>query len=242
MMMNHNDEILVALARADPPILALGSARGTIEAPEFLRGTAILFNVLMNIPLLDVTNFAVPGTPRLAGSQTVEQIAWWLLMVAIDGTQGGILQLLFRSGAAILLGRTMPPTGPTAVADSDACQPRWPMVFELEDVLGLISGGDIPLIEVAATLFVGLLRCLGPMAHRALAFLGFGSVVWSRSGWFGLPLLAFAVWLISIPLAQLWVNGWVIGPRDWARRSLASLPITLIRHRPIGPMSDPLPA
>ena len=135
--------------------------RDRIAVLDVLRGLAILLIFLMNIPymgnLADVTPYAIGWTPA-------DQAAWWFQRVLLDGTQRGLLQLLFGAGMMIMTARAMTPDGPVGLADAYYRRNIWLIVFGLIHAFGLLWYGEILFTYGCAALFLFPLRMVGPKA------------------------------------------------------------------------------
>ncbi len=145
--------------------------RARIDTLDVLRGIAILLIFVLNIPWMGNTIYYFHADPRLLGWSPADQACWWFLSVALDGTQRGMLQLLFGAGAIILLERTMRPDGPVEVADLYFRRTLWLMFFGLVDIFALFWVGDILLMYSIAALFLFPFRRLGPKTLFTLALL-----------------------------------------------------------------------
>ena len=156
--------------------LAPVAGRARIEVLDILRGMAILGIFYMNIPFMGGTIQADFGDPRLQGWTHADRITWSLIQIFAEGTQRGLLELLFGAGMMILTAKAMEPTGPVAVADLYFRRTLWLLAFGLADVFLLLWPGDILNIYALAALFLFPFRKLPP---RALIVLG---LVWASFG------------------------------------------------------------
>lgn len=133
-----------------------GAAR--IEVLDVLRGIAILGILYMNIP-----SMAQPlMTPFAFGWSHADFVAFGVIQVFLDGTQRGMLELLFGAGMMVIAGRAMAPDGPVAVADLFYRRNLWLLVFGLFDVFGVLWLGDILHIYAIAALGIFSFRRLSP--------------------------------------------------------------------------------
>jgi len=125
---------------------------------DILRGLAILLILLMNIA--DMADWQVPDyfPPRL-GWSVVDRGAWWLHQM-LDGTQRGLLELLFGAGVLIMARAAMTPDGPVAVADLYYRRNLWLAAFGVAHGLVLLWPGDILLSYGCAALLVFPFRVL----------------------------------------------------------------------------------
>lgn len=93
--------------------------RERIAALDILRGVAILGILYLNIPIMGNEGIMVNavGDPRLLGWGTADQWAYRYVFTILDGTQRGLLELLFGASAVILAARAPTSEGPIEVAD-----------------------------------------------------------------------------------------------------------------------------
>lgn len=135
-----------------------GEAR--IAQLDVLRGIAILCILFMNIQYMG--DFADPEYfPNRVSWTGFDQAAWWINRL-LDGTQRGLLELLFGAGVLIMARSAMTPDGPVAVADLHMRRNMWLMVFGLAHGVVLLWEGDILLSYGTAALLVFPFRTLAP--------------------------------------------------------------------------------
>lgn len=139
-----------------------------IDALDILRGLAILGIVFMNLPGAATYFAAFFGQAPLAGWTPADQAAWVFMEAVLEGTQRGLLQLLFGAGMLILAARAMHDDGPVAVADRYTRRNLWLMVFGLVNIFVLLFPGDILFIYALAALFLFPFRKLSPGVLLAL--------------------------------------------------------------------------
>ena len=158
------------MAEADAGAVRLApvSGRARIDLLDSLRGIAILGIFYMNIPFMGGTVIAAFGDIRLNGWTPADQWAWSITEVVAEGTQRGLLELLFGAGMMILTARAMTPDGPVAVADLYYRRTLWLLAFGLADVFLLLWPGDILHIYALAALFLFPFRRLSPKLLLAL--------------------------------------------------------------------------
>ncbi len=125
---------------------------------DILRGLAILLILLMNIAYMADWQDPDYFPPRL-GWTTIDQGAWWLHQM-LDGTQRGLLELLFGAGVLIMARTAMTPDGPVAVADLHYRRNLWLAAFGVAHGLVLLWPGDILLSYGCAALLVFPFRTL----------------------------------------------------------------------------------
>lgn len=134
---------------------------------DVLRGIAILFILFMNIQYMG--DFADPEYfPNRVSWTGADQAAWWVNRL-LDGTQRGLLELLFGAGVLIMARAAMTPDGPVAVADLHMRRNLWLMAFGVAHGVLLLWPGDILLSYGTAALMIFPFRRLSP---RLLVGLG----------------------------------------------------------------------
>lgn len=134
----------------------VGPVRGParIDVLDVLRGVAILGIFYMNIPFMGSSAWRIMTDLRSAGWTPPDQIAWWVIQIVAEGTQRGMLELLFGAGMMVLAARAMRPDGPVAVADLYWRRNLWLLAFGLFDVFVMLWPGDILHIYALAALFL----------------------------------------------------------------------------------------
>lgn len=143
-----------------------GTAR--IDNLDVLRGIAILGILFINLPGAATYYAAFFGLEFIAGWTAADRAAWMTMEVLIDGTQRGLLQLLFGAGMLILTARAMTDDGPVAVADIYYRRNLWLMLFGLANVFLLLFPGDILFVYAIAALVIFPFRRLSPKALLAI--------------------------------------------------------------------------
>lgn len=146
-----------------------GSAR--IDVLDMLRGLAILGIFFMNIPLEGQTAMAFFNKPQIIGWTPLDQWSWGVVQVVLEGTQRGVLEILFGCGLMVLASKAMQPDGPVAVADLYWRRNLWLLGFGLLDIFVFLWTGDILHIYALAALFLFPFRLLGPRLLLALGSL-----------------------------------------------------------------------
>ena len=134
--------------------------RARIEVLDAMRGFAILAIFFFNIPFMAGPGWMALIEPRAMGWAPADQTAWFLMHVTLEGTQRGLLELLFGAAAMVLTARIMAPDGPVAAADLYVRRNLWLLVFGLIDIGVLLWGGDILHVYAIAALLVFPLRHL----------------------------------------------------------------------------------
>lgn len=151
--------------------LAPVAGKARIDVLDMLRGLAILGIFLMNIPFMAAPVSAVFLNPASLGWAAADHASWWIVRVLLEGTQRGLLELLFGAGMMVLVARAMTPDGPVAVADLYLRRNLWLLGFGLIDIFVLLWAGDILHVYAAAALLLFPFRKLSP---RLLLALGMG--------------------------------------------------------------------
>lgn len=146
-----------------------GSAR--IDVLDILRGLAILGIFFMNIPFEGQTAMAMFNKPQIIGWSPLDQWSWRFVQVVLEGTQRGVLEILFGCGLMVLAAKAMRPDGPVAVADLYWRRNLWLLGFGLLDIFVFLWTGDILHVYALAALFLFPFRLLGPRVLLALGSL-----------------------------------------------------------------------
>ncbi len=142
------------------------SAKERIVQLDVLRGIAILFILFMNIQYMG--DFSDPEYfPDRVSWTGFDQAAWWVNRL-LDGTQRGLLELLFGAGVLIMARTAMTPGGPVAVADLHMRRNLWLMVFGVAHGVILLWPGDILFSYGTAALLIFPFRRLAPHVLLAL--------------------------------------------------------------------------
>ena len=87
-----------------------------IASLDILRGIAILFILFMNIPWMGGYEFIL-FDPRYPTWTVADYWTTLFTRTFLEGTQRGLLELLFGAGIMIMARRAMSPDGPVEVAD-----------------------------------------------------------------------------------------------------------------------------
>lgn len=136
------------------------AATDRIVQLDVLRGIAILFILFMNIQYMG--DFSNPDyAPNRVSWTDFDRATWWVNRL-LDGTQRGLLELLFGAGVLIMARNAMTPDGPVEVADLHMRRNMWLMVFGVAHGVILFWEGDILLAYGTAALFVFPFRLLDP--------------------------------------------------------------------------------
>lgn len=153
--------------------LGIDRVQGTerIASLDVLRGIAILFILFLNIPWMGGYE-PVIWDPRYPTWTTADYWATLVTRTGLEGTQRGLLELLFGAGILIMARRAMTPDGPVEVADLHYRRNLWLILFGLANALVLLWFGDILLVYGIAAMFMFGFRKLGPRAQC-----GFGALL-----------------------------------------------------------------
>ena len=151
--------------------LAPVTGRARIDVLDILRGIAILGIFYINIPFMGNSGSMQENDIRSIGWTGADQTVWSLIAIVAEGTQRGLLELLFGAGMMVLAERAMAPDGPVAVADLYLRRNMWLLVFGLFDVFVLGWVGDILHTYAIAALFLFPFRVLKPRTLLALGLL-----------------------------------------------------------------------
>lgn len=163
------------------PRLAPVAGKARIDVLDMLRGFAILGIFFMNVPFMAVPVSKLFVDVTSIGWTPADQASWWTVQVLLEGTQRGLLQLLFGAGMMVLAARAMTPDGPVAVADLYLRRNLWLLGFGLIDIFVLLWAGDILHVYAAAALLLFPFRKLGPKLLLGLG-LGFALFVLVTGG------------------------------------------------------------
>ena len=143
-----------------------GSER--IASLDIIRGIAILFILFMNIPWMGGYGFIL-FDPRYPSWTTADYWATLVTSTWLEGTQRGLLELLFGAGIMIMARHAMTPDSPVAVADLHYRRNLWLCLFGLANAFVLMWFGDILLVYGIAAVFLFPFRKLGPRAQCGFA-------------------------------------------------------------------------
>lgn len=142
--------------------LAPVAGKARIDVLDVLRGIAILGIFFMNIPFMAVSIPTVFVDVTRAGWAPVDQASWTAVQVMLEGTQRGLLELLFGAGMMVLAARSFDKDSPIAIADLYWRRNLWLLGFGLVDIFLLLWAGDILHVYAVAALFLFPFRTLGP--------------------------------------------------------------------------------
>ena len=150
--------------------LQIDRVRGAerIASLDIIRGIAILFILFMNIPWMGGYEFVL-WDPRYPTWTTADYWATLITKTWLEGTQRGLLELLFGAGIMIMARRAMTADGPVEVADLHFRRNIWLCLFGLANAFVLLWPGDILLVYGLAAVFLFPFRKLGPKAQIGFA-------------------------------------------------------------------------
>lgn len=154
--------------RADDPLQRVAKAERIVSL-DVLRGFAILFILVMNIPIMGGYFTVQPFDPRLVSWTPADQFAFQFVGAFLDGTQRGLLEVLFGAGMMIMARKGMTPDSPISVADLHFRRNLWLIAFGLFHAFVLLWPGDILFAYGIGALFVFPFRTISP---RAKAIIG----------------------------------------------------------------------
>ena len=139
-----------------------------IASLDVIRGIAILCILFMNIPWMGGYEFVLWDV-RYPTWTTADYWAALITKTWLEGTQRGLLELLFGAGIMIMARRAMTADGPVEVADLHYRRNLWLCLFGLANAFVLMWYGDILLVYGLAAVFLFPFRKLGPKAQCGLA-------------------------------------------------------------------------
>ncbi|WP_447725811.1 DUF418 domain-containing protein [Sphingomonas koreensis] len=137
--------------------------RSRIDELDILRGIAILGIFFINIPFM-----ALGSSGYSSAEAAPEGAAGLIMQFLLEGTQRGILQLLFGAGMLLLTSSIMAPDGPVSVADRYFRRNLWLLAFGLLHVFVLLWPYDILHVYAIAALFLFPFRTLRPQTALGL--------------------------------------------------------------------------
>lgn len=141
---------------------------------DILRGIAILGILYLNILSMggNWPAFATSGNPQAVGASMADQWAYRYIFVLLEGTQRGLLELLFGASAILLTLRATAKDGPVEVADIYYRRALWLVAFGVAHGTLLLWWGEIWTIYGLAALFLFPFRRVAPRALAAIGALG----------------------------------------------------------------------
>lgn len=145
-----------------PPATA---SRVRLDVLDVLRGFAILGIFLINLPIMASTEMNFDTVASLSRLDTIVQTFTDLY---IEGTQRGLLQMLFGAGMLLLTTKAMSPEGPVSIADTYLRRNMWLVLFGLLHIFAVRWGYDILHVYGMAALFLFTFRKLPAPAALAI--------------------------------------------------------------------------
>lgn len=136
---------------------------------DVLRGIAILAILFMNIPFMGGYAMVQPVDARINGWTEIDQTVFRAIGMVLDGTQRGLLELLFGAGVMIMLRNAMRPDAPVALADLHFRRNLWLMAFGAFHALVLLWPGDILFPYGLMAIVVFAFRGVSPRLKAILA-------------------------------------------------------------------------
>jgi uncharacterized protein len=158
-------------AEAEAPALAPVRGKDRIAVLDVLRGIAILGIFFVNLPPMAGPISALIGDFRTMGWNPADQQVWLFMHTFWEGTQRGMLELLFGAGLMVTAAKAMEADGPVGVADLYIRRNLWLLAFGLIDIFGLLWVGDILHIYALCALALFPFRKLKVRWLMALALL-----------------------------------------------------------------------
>lgn len=146
---------------ADDPLRRVAKSE-RIASLDVLRGIAILLILVMNIPIMGGYAMVEPFDPRLVSWTDADRATTIGIGMFLDGTQRGLLEVLFGAGVMIMTRNAMRPDGPVSVADLHFRRNLWLIAFGLLHAFVLLWPGDILFAYGIGALFVFPFRRLNP--------------------------------------------------------------------------------
>lgn len=127
------------------PTLELNPVRGRdrIEVLDAVRGFAILSIFFVNIALMAGPVVSVMGDMRAMGWSAADQQTWLFMTTYMEGTQRGLLEMLFGAGLMVTAAKAMHPDGPVGIADLYIRRNLWLLAFGLINIFVLLWPADI---------------------------------------------------------------------------------------------------
>jgi len=148
--------------------------RDRIITLDILRGIAILGILYLNIVTMggNWPAWAASGNPQSLGATAADQWAYRWVFNFLDGTQRGLLELLFGASAILLTLRATAKDGPVEVADVYYRRALWLAAFGVTHGTLLLWPGEIWTLYGLTALFVFPVRRLSPRILATIGALG----------------------------------------------------------------------
>lgn len=154
----------VTLTREEGFVPAPKAPRPRLDVLDVLRGFAILGIFFINLPSMDSMGGGI-GVTHLSA---VDAAAQTFIDLFFEGTQRGMLQMLFGAGMILLTAKAMLPDGSVSIADTYLRRNMWLILFGLLHIFVVRWGYDILHIYGLAALFLFTFRKLSALTAFAL--------------------------------------------------------------------------
>lgn len=154
----------INLTKEEGVVPVPAASRARLDVLDVLRGFAILGIFLINLPSMGSTGGGIETT----SSSAVDVIAQTFTDLFFEGTQRGILQMLFGAGMILLTTKAMLPDGPVSIADTYLRRNMWLVLFGLLHIFVVRWGYDILHVYGLAALFLFTFRKLSAPTALAL--------------------------------------------------------------------------
>lgn len=138
------------------------------DSLDIIRGIAILFILCLNVSWM-MGYAPMIRDPRIPTWTALDQSAFTFVFTYLDGTQRGLLELLFGAGMMIMARKAMSPDGPVSVADLHYRRNLLLIAFGLFNALVLLWPGDILFLYGLAAIFIFPARLLKAKAQMLVA-------------------------------------------------------------------------
>lgn len=135
-----------------------------LDVLDVLRGFAILGIFFINLPSMG----SMGGDTKTTAFSAIDAIAQTFVDLFFEGTQRGMLQMLFGAGMILLTAKAMPPDGSVRVADTYLRRNLWLVLFGLLHIFVVRWGYDILHVYGLAALFLFTFRQLSASIALAL--------------------------------------------------------------------------
>lgn len=154
----------VTLTREEGFVPAPKAPRPRLDVLDVLRGFAILGIFFINLPSMDSMGGGI-GVTHLSA---VDAAAQTFIDLFFEGTQRGMLQMLFGAGMILLTAKAMLPDGSVSIADTYLRRNMWLVLFGLLHIFVVRWGYDILHVYGLAALFLFTFRKLSALTAFAL--------------------------------------------------------------------------
>ncbi|OQX09050.1 MAG: hypothetical protein BWK73_23805 [Thiothrix lacustris] len=152
------------MTREEGFVPAPKAPRPRLDVLDVLRGFAILGIFFINLPSMDSMGGGI-GVTHLSA---VDAAAQTFIDLFFEGTQRGMLQMLFGAGMILLTAKAMLPDGSVSIADTYLRRNMWLVLFGLLHIFVVRWGYDILHVYGLAALFLFTFRKLSALTAFAL--------------------------------------------------------------------------